>query len=262
MGRTYLCRTPRAFKQKQMPNDESGSELGGSIRLTFSKVLVAVYQFAKRALSELDASTKLVLASNLAVGGVESRNAKAFVNPGIEHVVYIIKENRTYDQILGDDARGNGDANICLFPKDVTPNQHALADRFALLDNFYVCAEVSADGWVWSTQSIANPYTERNVPYNYSGHGRSYDSEGENSGVPVDLQGVHDVSTEPNGYIWDQCARQHVSYRNYGFFLTGGNAPSKRALVEYASWTSYSSTPPMPTARRGSSTASRLRRTR
>jgi YVTN family beta-propeller protein len=194
----------------------------------------------------LKSLTKTVLANNMAVGGVESHNRRAFVNPGIDHVVYIIKENRTYDQVLGDVSRGNGDPSICLFPKEVTPNQHALAERFVLLDNFYVCAEVSFDGWTWSTQGIANPYIERNVPYNYSGRGRSYDSEGENSGVPVDLRGVHDVTTEPNGFIWDQCARQKVSYRNYGFFLsfrnnlkdpgTGQplavyNAPTKRALV-------------------------------
>lgn len=199
-----------------------------------------------QALIHLDPLTKAVLANNMAVGGVERRNTREFVNPGIDHVVYIIKENRTYDQILGDMPQGNGDANICLFPREVTPNQHALAERFVLLDNFYVCAEVSADGWVWSTQGIANPYIERNVPYNYSGRGRGYDSEGENSNVPVDLRGIHDVATEPNGYIWDQCARQHVTYRNYGFFLsfksnlkdpaTGKvlaeyNAPTKRALV-------------------------------
>ena len=202
------------------------------------------------ALKDLDTSTKVVLANNMAVGGVEAHNRKTFSNPGIDHVVYIIKENRTYDQILGDDKRGNGDSSICLFPEEVTPNQHALADRFVLLDNFYVCAEVSEDGWVWSTQGIANAYVERNVPYNYSGRGRSYDTEGENSDVPVDLRGVHDVATEPNGYIWDQCARQNVSYRNYGFFqlfksnlkdpVTGQplaiyNAPAKKNLVGHTS---------------------------
>ena len=197
------------------------------------------------AIKGLDASTKVVLADNMAVGGVEKQIRREFVNPGIDHVVYIIKENRTYDQILGDDKHGNGDASICLFPEKVTPNQHALADRFVLLDNFYVCAEVSYDGWTWSTQGMANPYVERNVVYNYSGRGRSYDTEGENSGVPVDLRGFKDVARAPNGYIWDQCAKQNVSYRNYGFFLSSGdkekdpvtgkpiseaNAPSKKEL--------------------------------
>ena len=201
------------------------------------------------ALKDLAASTSTVLANNMAVGGVERKNQKAFVNPGIDHVVYIIKENRTYDQVLGDDKRGNGDPSICLFPKEVTPNQHALAERFVLLDNFYVCAEVSFDGWSWSTQGIANPYIERNVPYNYSGRGRTYDSEGENSNVPIDLLGIHDVSAGPNGFIWDQCAKQNVSYRNYGFFLankstvkdpktgkplTENNTPSKKNLLGHS----------------------------
>ncbi len=177
-----------------------------------------------RALRDLESSTRLVLNNNLAVGGTERKNRKDFVNPGVDHVVYIIKENRTYDQILGDNKRGNGDPKICLFPKEVTPNQHALADRFVLLDNFYVCAEVSFDGWAWSTQGIANPYVERNVVYNYSGRGRSYDSEGENSGVPIDLLGINDVARSQNGYIWDQCAKQGISFRNYGFFLTGDSA--------------------------------------
>ncbi len=181
------------------------------------------------ALSNLDNSTKVVLSNNLAVGNVERANRQQFVNPGIDHVVYIIKENRTYDQVLGDVKRGNGDASICLFPEKVTPNQHALANRFLLLDNFYVCAEVSYDGWAWSTQGMANPYVERNVVYNYSGRGGSYDSEGENGGVPVDLHGLKDVARTPNGYIWDQCLKQNVTYRNYGFFLTGDESPKTAA---------------------------------
>ena len=196
------------------------------------------------AMKGLDASTKIVLANNMAVGHVLQQNQRSFVNPGIDHVVYIIKENRTYDQILGDNSRGNGDSKLCLFPAKVTPNQHALADRFLLLDNFYVCAEVSYDGWAWSTQGIANPYVERNVVYNYSGRGGSYDSEGENGGEPVDLIGQKDVARAPNGYIWEQCGKQKVSYKNYGFFLNGGgkdlvtgkdivgrNEPNRKSLI-------------------------------
>ncbi len=81
----------------------------------------------------------------------------------IKHVIYIIKENRSYDQVMGDDVRGNGDPSLAIFNKDITPNQHALADRFVLLDNTYACGEVSGDGWVWSTQGIANAYVERTI---------------------------------------------------------------------------------------------------
>jgi hypothetical protein len=132
----------------------------------------------------------------------------------------VIKENRTYDQVFGDIAKGNGDAKICLFPKEVTPNQHALAERFALLDNFYVCAEVSFDGWAWSTAGIASPYVERTFNANYSRRGLSYDSEGTNNGTAVDLLGMKDVAAMPNGFLWDQALRQHQSVRDYGFFVS------------------------------------------
>lgn len=143
-----------------------------------------------------------------------------FKNPGIEHVIYIIKENRTYDQVLGDLKQGNGDPSLTLFPREVTPNQHALAERFVLMDNFYCCAEVSADGWNWTTSAMSNEYVSRNAPYNYSGRGRVYDFEGQNNGVPVDLLGLNDVARSPGGYIWDKAIKHGVSLRNYGFFVS------------------------------------------
>lgn len=170
-----------------------------------------------------------------------------FRNPGIEHVIYIIKENRTYDQVLGDLPQGNGDPSLCFFPREVTPNQHALAERFVLLDNFYCCAEVSADGWNWSTSGMVNEYTARNTPYTYSGRGRVYDFEGQNNGTPADILGLPDVARAPGGYIWDHCLKHGVSFRNYGFFLAFTdenskgpdgkplaveNTPTKKALAE------------------------------
>ncbi len=167
-------------------------------------------------------------------------------NPGIEHVIYILKENRTYDQVLGDLPRGNGEPNLCLFPRPVTPNHHALAERFALLDNFYVNAEVSADGWNWSTAGMISEYNARNAPYGYSRRGRDYDYEGRVGGTPVDLEGLPDVNRPASGYIWEHAIRQNVSLRNYGFFTSSGpatgkdpdgkplgsdNVPSKKQLV-------------------------------
>ncbi len=157
----------------------------------------------------------------------------------ITHVVYIIKENRTYDQVLGDLPEGNGDPALCLFPRKNTPNQHALAERFVLLDNLYACGEVSGDGWCWSTQSMADAYVQRNVPYHYSLRGRKFDFEGQNNGYPtggvpaVGPDGkplatsavfrngappIPDVAEAGGGYIWDLCTRAGVSFRNYGFF--------------------------------------------
>jgi YVTN family beta-propeller protein len=150
-----------------------------------------------------------------------------FRNPGIDHVIYIIKENRTYDQVLGDMKEGNGDPALTLFPREVTPNQHALAERFALLDNFYCCAEVSADGWNWSTSAMANEYVSRNAPYNYSGRGRVYDYEGQNNGVPVDIVGLPDVARAPGGYIWESAVRRDVSLRNFGFFTSFKNPETR-----------------------------------
>src|SRR5262249_19107968 len=90
----------------------------------------------------------------------------------IRHVIYVIKENRTYDQVLGDLPRGDGDPNLVLFGRDVTPNHHALAETFVLLDNCYADAEVSADGHNWSTAAVATDYTQKLWPANYSNRHR------------------------------------------------------------------------------------------
>ncbi len=126
----------------------------------------------------------------------------------IKHVIYIIKENRTYDQVLGDMKEGNGDASLCLFGEDVTPNQHAIAREFVLLDNFYVDSEVSADGHNWSMGAYATDYVEKTWPTNYSRRGRTYDYEGSRK-----------IARPTGGYIWDYCARAGVSYRSYGEFV-------------------------------------------
>ncbi len=196
------------------------------------------------ALKRLPELTKQSLAANR-IG--EPDDLKSFVKPRVEHVVYVIKENRTYDQVYGDIPTGNGDPSLCLFPREVTPNQHALAERFALLDNFYVCAEVSADGWNWSTAGTVNEYGARNFHNGYSGRRSGYDAEGQNQGLSVDLNGLRDVAAPAGGYLWDLCARSGKSYRNYGFFvgevealgtrpdspLTRENVPNKRALQEH-----------------------------
>ena len=125
----------------------------------------------------------------------------------IKHVFYIIKENRTYDQVLGDMPEGNGDTSLCLFPEKITPNHHALAREFVLLDNFYVSAEVSADGHNWSTAGYANDYTEKTWVTSYGGRGGEYVYEGQNP-----------VAWPKEGFIWDHCRRAGVSYRTYGEF--------------------------------------------
>ncbi len=125
----------------------------------------------------------------------------------IKYVFYIIKENRTYDQVLGDIKEGNGDPKLVLFGENVTPNQHALAKEFVLLDNFYVDGEVSADGHNWSTGAYATDFLEKNWVTSYGGRGGGYDAEGN-----------RDVANNKGGFIWDHCKKAGVSYRTYGEF--------------------------------------------
>ncbi len=132
----------------------------------------------------------------------------------IRHVFYVIRENRTYDQIFGDMPRGNGDPALCLFGEDATPNAHALAREFVLLDNFYVNAEVSYDGHAYSTAAYATDFVEKVWPMNYAGRGGKYLSEGRG-----EMRNAYGNVTAPlNGYLWDACARAGVTYRSYGEF--------------------------------------------
>ncbi|HXB06532.1 MAG TPA: bifunctional YncE family protein/alkaline phosphatase family protein [Puia sp.] len=129
----------------------------------------------------------------------------------VKYVFYVLKENRTYDQVLGDLPQGNGDSSLCLFGRRITPNAHALAEEFVLLDNFYVDAEVSADGHNWSMAGYATDFVEKNWPSNYSGRGGNYD-----------FDGSRPVANPTRGFIWDYCSRAGVSFRNYGEFEDNG----------------------------------------
>ena len=167
----------------------------------------------------------------------------------VQHVIYIVKENRTYDQILGDLGKGNGDPAINVYPQAVTPNQHALADKYVDLDNFYDSGEVSGDGWNWSTSARAADTIEKTEPINYAGRGFNYDYEGTNRNINVGLPtvaerraviplipndpdllpGTADVSApdspdgeEGAGYLWDSALRAGLNIRNYGFFIDLG----------------------------------------
>jgi DNA-binding beta-propeller fold protein YncE len=126
----------------------------------------------------------------------------------IKHVFYIIRENRTYDQVLGDMPQGNGDSALCLFGKKITPNAHNLSATYTLYDNFYADAEISADGHNWSTAAYATDYVEKLWPVNYGRRGASYDFEG---GVPE--------AAPSSGYIWNNVLSHGKTFRNYGEFM-------------------------------------------
>ena len=140
----------------------------------------------------------------------------------IRHVIYIVKENRTYDQVLGDLGLGNGDASLTLFGEAITPNLHKIAREFVLLDNFYVNADVSADGHNWSASAIAPPYVQRMWPNSYGGRRNHYDYEGmERAAMP------------PAGRIWNNALSKGLTIRNFGWWVENLKPrPDSGPLVE------------------------------
>jgi DNA-binding beta-propeller fold protein YncE len=165
----------------------------------------------------------------------------------IQHVIYIVKENRTYDQVLGDLEVGNGDPSLAEFPEPLTPNHHGLARNFVTLDNFLDSGEVSGVGWNWTVAARTTDYTEKTVPANYAGRGFEYDWEAMNRNINIGigsiaervkaqpllgsspdpnlLPGTNDVAAPDSaggengaGYLWDEVLRAGKSVRNYGFF--------------------------------------------
>jgi DNA-binding beta-propeller fold protein YncE len=135
-------------------------------------------------------------------------------NGPIKHVIYIVKENRTYDQVLGDVKAGNGDASLVLFGEKATPNQHKLAHDFVLLDNFYVNSDVSADGHNWATAAIAPDYAQKLWPNQYAKRRATYDFEG-----------TEPANSPPAGYLWTNAAQAGLSMRNYGYFADNLKTP-------------------------------------
>ncbi len=133
----------------------------------------------------------------------------------IEHVIYIVKESRTYDQVLGDLGAGNGDASLAVFNEQVTPNHHKLAREFVLFDNFYGNADTGADGHNWSAAAIASDYVQKMWPNSYAGRRAAYDYEG------TEL-----TSLPPAGYIWSNAAAAGISMRNYGWWVNNAPRPA------------------------------------
>jgi DNA-binding beta-propeller fold protein YncE len=196
---------------------------------------------------QLDALTRQVAANNRvhAQPGATQAATFAFLRQHIRHVIYVVKENRTYDQVLGDLEVGNGDPRLAIFPRAMTPNQHALARRFVDLDAFFDSGESSNTGWNWTVAGRTNDFTEREAPVNYASRGLQYDQEGDNRNLNVGfassaerlkanplgpkdpdmLPGAHDVAApdapdgdREQGYIWDQALKAGLTVRNWGFY--------------------------------------------
>jgi phospholipase C len=164
---------------------------------------------------KLNAYSKMVYANSPYTNYVNNPASQAPIALGkdspIKHVFYVIKENRTYDQVLSDLKQGNGDSTLLLFGRKYTPNQHALAESFVLLDNFYVNAEVSADGHNWTMGGYATDYLEKTWPTSYGGRGGTYGGEGE-----------REIANNKDGFIWNNCHRYGVTFRTYGEFMEHG----------------------------------------
>jgi YVTN family beta-propeller protein len=207
------------------------------------------------AMAQLPALTADVTTNNRFGNTSSTGSVMAAVHEGVQHVIYILKENRTYDQILGDLGRGNGDPALTLFGQAITPNQHNLAQNFVTLDNFRASSEVSNDGWPWSTSARAPDVVEHQYPIFYSQRGVSLDTEGLNRSVNVALPTVAerqasdplfpggalspDVADGENllpgqtdtaapdgpndeintGYLWNNALRAGLTVRDYGFFV-------------------------------------------
>jgi len=144
----------------------------------------------------------------------------------IRHVVYVIKENRTYDQVFGDLPQGNGDPRLCIFPARITPNQHRLATQFVLLDNTYCSGILSADGHQWSTTAFSTDYMEKS----FAGFPRSYpDGMGEDE--------ADAMAYSPGGFLWDNAAKHGLSMRNYGEFAAPDvrwKTPGRKGTPDFA----------------------------
>jgi len=139
----------------------------------------------------------------------------------IKHVIYIIRENRSYDQVLSDVPGGDGDASLLMFGARITPNLHAIARRFGLFDRAFANAQVSADGHNWSDGAFANDYLERFWPVVYGNRRQIYDFED-----------TADASVPRNGFLWDAAARAGITYRNYGEFVTNPSSPAGQVTVQ------------------------------
>jgi len=219
------------------PNPKSiGKTKHGHPRYPYGPAMING-SLARMSLADLPANlaafTKQVSEANAARGNAD-RVAFAAGENKIRHVIYIIKENRTYDQVFGDLGAGDGDPSLTMYGEDITPNQHKLARQFGVLDNFYDSGDVSGDGHVWSTSASISDYVAKTWPIAYRSSEHTYDSEGALlNGISAEDE-VPDAGEPTGGYLWKNFASHGISYRHYGEYIVsrwcstehGTNSPS------------------------------------
>jgi hypothetical protein len=185
---------------------------------------------------DLKASTEEVMESNR-MRAAEEKLAFARGGNPIKHVIYIIKENRTYDQILGDLEQngrgvGNGDPKLTMYGQSITPNEHKLALQFGVMDNFFDSGEVSGDGHVWSNAAIGTDYLERSWQQNYRNSQRTYDFEGVvANGYPLQ-QKIADVAEPTSGYVWGNVEAHGKTHYNFGEYISSMFCNEKASSAE------------------------------
>jgi DNA-binding beta-propeller fold protein YncE len=207
------------------PNNKPQGQVPGVPHRRGNSTYIATLLFGSVAsvdLAQLDAHLpeliQQTVANNMQNAAAVHIQFQSGHNP-IRHVIYIIKENRTYDQIFGDLPAGNNDPSLVMYGKSITPNEHKLAERFGILDNFYDSGEVSGDGHVWSTAAISSDYTERTWQQAYRGKERLYDYEGVvENGFPL-TEKIPDVNEPESSYLWTNLARHHKTYFHFAEYI-------------------------------------------
>jgi hypothetical protein len=228
-GKGLVSTANPRFRRRELAGGEAqyiGSMLTGTLSILPAPDSAALQTLTKMAYSVAAYSD----AHRLAPAGAPVASpipARVGAPSPIRHVFYVIRENRSYDQVFGDLERGNNDPTLCLFCGDVTPNAHALAREFGVLDNFYVDAEVSYDGHAFSTAAYATDLVEKFWPTNYAARGAAYLSEG--GGTIRNAYG--NIAAAADGYIWDACTRANVSVRSYGEFAAHKGGLAADGLV-------------------------------
>jgi DNA-binding beta-propeller fold protein YncE len=208
------------------PNNMPQPRVPGVARLSGSSTYIATLLHGSLAaidLSQIESQREQLTRTVIETNRMKAAQARIAFRGGanpIRHVIYIIKENRTYDQILGDLGVGNGSPGLTMYGEETTPNQHKLAKQFGVLDNFYDSGEVSGDGHVWSNAAISSDYTEKTWQQSYRGKERVYDFEGVvENGYPL-LEGISDVNEPGSSYIWTNLARNGKTLYHFGEFIS------------------------------------------
>ncbi len=206
--------------EKGGPRNHIGALQRGSVGVApLADLKTALRGYTRRAMANCPYNDEMLALARPPQSGPTVVPREVGVGSPIKHVIYIIKENRTYDQVFGDLPRGNGDARLCIFGRDVTPNQHKIAEEFVLLDNLFCDGEVSVDGHSWSNSAYATDFNEKRWPPQYGGNS-----------APV--SGPEE--TPSSGHLWDLAARKGLTYRSYGEYaqrVSDGSQMDARAGI-------------------------------